>query len=285
MSGGGTLGLSMLGALDALWRAGRLERVRRYVGASVGALIGVLLCVGYAPREVSAVLDALDLARLASQVTCESLLAFPRVYGLMDATNILAFIEAMLEHKGFAADVTLRELHRRTRRSLHIVGYCLTDRTHVAFSWRDHGHLRVVDACRASISIPLIFPPVTIDGRCFIDGATLERAPNRFAKYGRRSLTVTLVPWRHALPAPTDTLPAFLGALLGAFNTRINDASPLVVRAERRRAPRPRAENQIDIEAVRSGAVLDFSLGHEDKRAMFESGVAAGERWLLLRGH
>ena len=56
LSGGGIKGLLILGALQYLYETGKLQKknIRKYIGTSIGAIINVLLIIGYEPKEIVA---------------------------------------------------------------------------------------------------------------------------------------------------------------------------------------------------------------------------------------
>ena len=47
LSGGGTKGLATLGAITALKEVGIIDKPEIFCGTSVGAIISLLLCIGY----------------------------------------------------------------------------------------------------------------------------------------------------------------------------------------------------------------------------------------------
>ena len=56
MSGGGLKGIPMLGSLQYLIDMKHIEikNIKKYVGTSIGAIINVLLIIGYEPKEIIA---------------------------------------------------------------------------------------------------------------------------------------------------------------------------------------------------------------------------------------
>ena len=54
--GGGVKGIAYVGALEVLEREGILKNIERVAGTSAGAMVAVLVALGYTPKEISDIL-------------------------------------------------------------------------------------------------------------------------------------------------------------------------------------------------------------------------------------
>ena len=154
LGGGGARGWAHIGVLQALEKAGFKPDI--LCGTSVGALVGALHLAGK--------LDVIeDWSRSLNKL---------RIVGYLD---FHASGGGMIGGKRLAA--TMREhLGETTIESLPIPFTCVaTDLVTGHEVWLDKGDL--VDALRATISLPGAFAPVELDGRWLVDGALVNPLP------------------------------------------------------------------------------------------------------------
>ena len=157
LGSGAAMGLSHIGVLKVLER----EKIPIDIiaGSSIGALIGVLWAAGLSSDE---------LLKIANQFRTQRSL-----FQLLDPT--VPFKSGLLQgHQ--VTRLLARQLGDKTFRDLKIP----TKVTAVDYSRRelvvlDEGS--VVQAVRASVSIPAIFVPVKVRGRWLIDGGVLDPVP------------------------------------------------------------------------------------------------------------
>lgn len=69
----------------------------------------------------------------------------------------------MIQAKTGNADITFLELHQKAYKDLYVTGTCLNKQKGIVFSFENYPHMKVRDAVRISMSIPLYFEAVFID--------------------------------------------------------------------------------------------------------------------------
>ena len=266
LSGGGTGGLAMLGALHRLRESGRLAHVTRWVGASVGAIVASLLISGYTPLTVYKVLEGLDFAGFAGDINGDNVLGFFDTMGAMEPAGILRLYDVMLRKQGYDETVTLAEFDARTGHTLVIGGYNVTRGETVAFRAQTHPRMPVRLAVRISISVPILFRPVIYEGELYVDGALMEHVPLRFAKYKRRSLVVHCYNDQpSAWPVATNLL-ELTQQLFLQLGRRMEDAC-----VAKTHAKRPETIVRVRVpQREGGGGVIDFGMDAVGKREMFE---------------
>ncbi len=152
LSGGGARGFAHLGLMQALNDAGIFPDV--ISGTSAGALAGVLYADGYAPREILHLMNPgsrLDFMRPA----------LPRE-GLLQIGGIIKILKSSLRAK------TFEEL----KIPLYVAA---TDLNNGRAEYFSRGNL--IDPVIASASIPVLFQPVLINNRHYVDGGVLDNLP------------------------------------------------------------------------------------------------------------
>lgn len=152
LSGGGAKGFAHVGVLKALEELDIRPDI--ISGTSAGAIIAVLYADGYSPDEILDLFSGLSFNDLA---------------------------EITLPRAAFFKIDRFWQFLRRSLRSTHIeelsipVVVTATDLDHgKPVVWRSGS---IVERVAASCSIPIIFPPVVIDGIHYVDGGVLRNLP------------------------------------------------------------------------------------------------------------
>lgn len=152
LSGGGTRGFAHLGVLKALEEYGIRPDI--ISGVSAGSIAGALYADGNDPEEAMKILAS---------------------HRLLDYLEFTIPKNSLVGMKGF--EKTLKQiLKARTFDELQIpllvFAVNMNDAEYVCF---DQGDL--IQAVKASSSIPVIFPPVKIDGVQYLDGGVINNFP------------------------------------------------------------------------------------------------------------
>lgn len=207
LAGGGPLGaiyeIGALCALDEALCGLEFNQLHAYIGVSAGGFIAAGLANGITPRELCAsfiensgsradVLDPSVLVRPAWSEYAKSLAKLPSVAvqaglrcaftggSLMSAFERLGsalpngvFSSATIEtqlRKQFSAPGRTNDF-RKLKRKLVLVATDLDSGDSAEFGQPGFDHVPISKAVQASSALPGLFPPVEIDGRCYVDGA------------------------------------------------------------------------------------------------------------------
>lgn len=185
LSGGGAKGFAHIGVLKVLEEEG--IPVHMISGTSMGAIVGSLYAIGYTPTEIAEIAQSTNWSILFNdnyQINPQQisnsvlkkdsfLLTFPfdgkRISlpsGLIDGQNISMMLYRLMLPFHNVEDFTQLPIPFSTVATNLSTG---EPRTFTS------GYLP--DAVRASIAIPSIFKPVTIDGETYIDGGVARNIP------------------------------------------------------------------------------------------------------------
>ncbi len=196
MEGGGIKGIAYGGALQELEDRGILKNITRTAGTSAGAIQACLLAVGYTPSEITDII---------SNTPVESFndggLGFSgskklfRNFGWYKGDSFLAKMEELIRFRTGNPDLTFGQLHQLASsypfRDLYVTGCNLTRQTLQVFSWETHPDMRLADAVRVSMSVPLYYRGIWVNKKgqvfenretgddCdfFVDGGLLMNFP------------------------------------------------------------------------------------------------------------
>lgn len=152
LGGGGARGFAHIGVLRALEEMGIKPDV--ISGTSAGSIIAALYADGYAPQHIIRLFSELDVKELVD-------VTIPR-NSLLKMDKFIHFIDKRLHSK------RIEDLKIPT----YIVATDFDNGKSIAF---DKGDLAIRIA--ASCSIPIVFPPIAIDGIHYVDGGVMRNLP------------------------------------------------------------------------------------------------------------
>jgi len=179
LGGGGVRGVAHIGVLRALEKHG--FDVKAIAGTSAGGLVGAVYAAGFSTEKIESSFKEMDENRSFHRKPDDK----PSLLGMSGITNKLSEL---------LADRTFDELEitfAATAVSLHSGKEIILRKG------------KVIDAVRATIAIPGVFPSQEIGGRVLIDGGILDPVPVRVARWLRPELPVVAV-ILHKLPEDYD---------------------------------------------------------------------------------
>jgi NTE family protein len=171
MEGGGIRGIAYGGALQVLEERGLLDSIERVGGTSAGAIQAALLAVGYSAKESVDVLQQTPIQRLNDGrfIFVGGSSRLLKQYGWYRGDQFTRYLTELVGAKTGQPNLTLGELHTLAQqqpghfRDLYTTGTNLTLQRTEIFSYETHATMRVADAVRISMSIPLYFRAVLLD--------------------------------------------------------------------------------------------------------------------------
>ena len=175
LGGGGVRGVAHLGVLRALEKHG--FKVKAIAGTSVGGLAGAVYAAGFSTEEIEATVSQLD----------KGLSFSPNRSGepaLLSMSWITDKVDKMLGDRTFD---DLKIPFAATAVNLSTGKEFILQRG------------KVMDAVKATIAIPGVFPGQNFEGQVLSDGGVMDPVPIQVARWMRPDLPVVAVPL-HALP-------------------------------------------------------------------------------------
>ncbi len=203
MAGGVARGFAYLGALQELVMRGMpLDLI---VGTSAGAMVSGLYASGYSFDTVADIFSELqhhqtDLARVT----------FPPSKGLLDIRGLETVYRALVDNQRL----------ENTSPQLAVMVTKLEVAPSIALTKGD-----LTTAMRASISLPIVFPAVEIDGHYYADGGLKNPIPVDVARNLGSSVVISI----RGLAEPNvkpDNLISSLGLTVAAVTLPVDQAQP-----------------------------------------------------------
>lgn len=154
LSGGGVLGVAHLGFLKSIQGSCEFDY---YGGVSAGAIVGACLALGKTSDEIWEIIQKKNLFGLLFDFT-------PRNFGLFSGEKVYKVLDEIFEEKTF----------ENTKYPLFIGATDFSTGERVVISSG-----RIVDAVRASLSVPIVFEPFwhPTEKKWLVDGGLSQNFP------------------------------------------------------------------------------------------------------------
>jgi NTE family protein len=187
LNGGGIRGALHVGALRAFGTQQLHELFPDGVyGISIGAVVCALIAFEFTLDEISNMSRELRIESMIEEPRLQQFMEFGSRLGLDSGEKIRLYMKRIFEAKQLNLDTLLI---KDASIPLNIIASDMTNCTVVTFC----GTIRVWDALRASIALPLVFTPHTIKQRVFVDGAVLCKNILSVVPLRQRHHTLALV--------------------------------------------------------------------------------------------
>ena len=198
LEGGGMKGIAYAGAFEVLDSLGISKEIQQVAGTSSGAMNGMMFALGYTGKEIRNLNMHTNFGKY-NQVGLPllgGLIRIKRTYGYYKTDRFVEDLGKLMLAKGFSPDLTFEELHTAKEaglpvKLLYITGANLTNQQIEIFSHETYPKMKVIDAVRISISIPVYFEALFMqpDGslvkkkdadsttKVMVDGGILDNYP------------------------------------------------------------------------------------------------------------
>lgn len=180
LSGNSTNAIVTLGALQFLMDNGHIKDIKNYIGTSSGAILSVLLLIGYQPIEILTYLCIEKVYKKMVQFNISNMLLMGKP--LMSFEPIKSSLEQLIVDKlGYMP--TMRTVDKLGDKKLVFTTYNLTDDRREYISSETYPDLPVIQGIRMSSNFPLVFEPYMYDEKAYLDGGLVD---NFAVEYGER---------------------------------------------------------------------------------------------------
>lgn len=178
--GGGVKGIAYVGAMQVLEEKGILPDIQRVGGTSAGAINATLVALGFTNAEQRSVLNKLDFNDFMddSRGVLRDIFRLFRKFGWHKGEFFRGWIGQHVKEKLGNSNATFRDLEAAGKPRLYVYGTNLSTHFGEVFSFEHTPEMRIVDAVRISMSIPLFFAAVrNARDDVFVDGGVLNNYP------------------------------------------------------------------------------------------------------------
>ena len=173
LSGGGIKGISLVGALEALYEKKYMDSINTILGTSIGSIIGFLIIIGYTPEQLYHILINTNLKQFYNIDICN----FINNFGIDNCDNIEKFLVKLINDKGLSKDITFANLYEIKKKRLIISTTCINNMTTEYFDHLSHPNESIINTIKMSIAIPFFFCPSEINKDIYVDGSIIDSFP------------------------------------------------------------------------------------------------------------
>jgi len=189
-SGGGIKGIAFIGCLKALEEKNILKNIKSIIGTSAGSIMALFITLGYTSKQLKELCLNIKFNSLIGSINDLNTLitCFTTSFGLESGEKINKLITILIQKKNFKEDINFLELYNKTKINLIITGTCITNSKKVFFNYKETPEMKISEAVRISISIPLIFNFIKMNNKIYCDGALLNNYPIKYFKNVKNTL-------------------------------------------------------------------------------------------------
>jgi len=191
-SGAGIRIYSFLGFIKALNEFDLLSNIKSIIGTSSGSLIATLCVLNFKYNEIEEIVLKINTSNLKN-INTENIMSFFNDYGVDDGSNFSRIIRIIFQHKFNNENITFKELHEKTHKNLIITATCVNTMEIEYFDHEKTPDIPVVNALLMSIAIPIIFKPVKLGEKYYVDGGLIKHYPIDYFKDSKEKTLGILV--------------------------------------------------------------------------------------------
>ena len=182
--GGGVKGIAYVGALEVLDQEGILKDIERVAGTSAGAMVAVLIGLGYSAEEMKDILWKIKFRNFLDKSwgLIRNTERLVDDYGWYKGEFFRNLMAEYIQAKTGDGEITFKDIEKMKKegkpfRDIYLIGADLSTGYSKVFSASTTPDVKVADAARISMSIPLVFAAVkglNGDDHIYVDGGLLE---------------------------------------------------------------------------------------------------------------
>lgn len=165
LEGAGVRGIAYAGSIRYLEETKMLAGIKKVGGTSAGAIAALAIAIGYNATEIEDLISNTKLQKFndGKFFFIGGIARLNKRYGWYRGKAFTRWLENVIQNKTGNAEITFRELHQRGFKDLYVTGSSLNHQQLLVFSHESYPEMKVKDAVRISMSIPLYFEAVLID--------------------------------------------------------------------------------------------------------------------------
>lgn len=181
--GCGLKGYSFVGVAKALEEKDKLKNVKRFIGSSSGSIMATALACRIPAAEIEEFAKSFDIKTTLDfnwNTYLSSAYNFITNWGACSGEYCKFYVAQMLKKYVEDENITFAGLKELKQTELVITGSNINTGKTEFFSSDITPAMKIVDAVRISISVPMIFIPVYMNGYYYIDGGIYNDYPIRY---------------------------------------------------------------------------------------------------------
>tara|TARA_Y100000385_G_scaffold196603_1_gene203604 strand:+ start:9408 stop:10400 length:993 start_codon:yes stop_codon:yes gene_type:complete len=163
--GAGVRGIAYAGAIKELENNKLISQIEKVGGTSAGAITAMMLALGYSSDEIGEIISQTKLNKFnnGKYLFFGGIYRMKKQFGWYKAKRFDKWLTTIIENKTANPNITFSELSQQGYIDLYVTATCLNKQKSLLLSKETYPAMKIKDAVRISMSIPLYFEAVFID--------------------------------------------------------------------------------------------------------------------------
>jgi predicted acylesterase/phospholipase RssA len=163
----------IIGITQKFYEDKKLDDIHYYEGCSAGSIVTLLLVCNYTPKEILNYILKVDYKTIFKNINLQTILSGNCI---LSNDILIDHISEMVKAKlGFIP--TMIELYELTKKEWTAVAFNYTDYMIEYINYKTHPDVLCTHVASASSCIPILFSPVRINNKNYIDGGVYDTFP------------------------------------------------------------------------------------------------------------
>ncbi len=192
VSGGGLAAITYFGCLKYInENKGMKEHIKNILGVSSGSIFSLLLVLGCTLDDCKSWLYDVKNMNL-NKITLKSLVTLKSEYGLDNGDGVQNAVKKLLDRMKVDHAITFKQISQVYGKNLIVCSANITTKSLFYFSVDTTPELSVLDAIKASTSIPLVFTPYVLNEEYHVDPFVYDNFPFHFFENTEHTIGLNL---------------------------------------------------------------------------------------------
>jgi predicted acylesterase/phospholipase RssA len=165
--------IKILGMLQKFYEDKKLDDIIYYSGCSAGSISTLMLIINFTPKDILNYLLKIDYKTLFHNISLQTILSGKCI---LSNDILIKHLDDVVLHKlGFIP--TMVELYELTKKKWTVATFNYTDYKLEYIDYKTHPQALCTHVAAASSCIPILFSPVMINNKNYIDGGVFDTFP------------------------------------------------------------------------------------------------------------
>ena len=147
----------------------KLSEIETIWGTSAGSIVATLIALKYDWKMINTYIIERPWNKLFN-ITLDRLFDLYHKKGIFDVEIIEKSFKPIFDVIDIPLDITLEDFHKFSKIEIHFSTFEINSFELCDISYKTHPNLRLLLAIQMSCGLPIIFTPVCLDNKIFIDG-------------------------------------------------------------------------------------------------------------------
>lgn len=173
IGGGGPFGVSAFGALQYLHEKSfwNIKDIKTIYATSIGAFVAVYLSLGYDYSYINEYIVKRPWEKIFQDIGFHNILDLYENKGLIEMHPIIVKkYNILFEAKNLSIDINLKDFYEYSGIEFNFITCDANSFTRINISHKTYPDMTLIQALCITSAFPIVFTPVIIDDKCFIDG-------------------------------------------------------------------------------------------------------------------